>query len=481
MAVFIPVDLTNYYIPQTLEIEDEINARSVARFQLVDKTGALSVDDGAPIEIYDYSGNLIFSGFTIYPQIMNPIGTDAIFFNVDCIDQHCIADRYLVASSYINQTAGYIVNDLITQYLSDDGITAGTIQDGITLEKAKFPRSGTVTEALDNLAEICGFQWFIDYDKTLHFCAKSATIAPFNITDTSAILNINVRKDRSRYRNRQYLRGGQTPTDSNIVDEEPTPKPDGTTRTFVTRFPIAEKPTIKVNGSTIASDQIGINGQDGTVDPLEFYWQYGSNTITQDSSKTVLTASDQIEISYIGLLPLLVVVEDSAAIASRAAIENVSGVYESLETMPNVNDKQQALDIANGKLNKYTKISSELSFQTYNNGLSAGQLQTITLSKYGISSAEYLIDRVVIRDLDDRGTFVYDVHAIDGEPFGGWTNLFKGLIQKESGIVIDPDEKLIVLKSISEVENWTESTIQTIFSCSVPSTTLYPSTTFYPC
>ena len=121
MAIFIPVDITSYYRPQSLVIEDEINTRSTARFQMADKTGALEIADGAPIEIYDYSGNLIFGGYTIYPRKVNPIGTDAIFFSVDCIDQHCIADRYLVASSYINQTAGYIVNDLITQYLAEDG------------------------------------------------------------------------------------------------------------------------------------------------------------------------------------------------------------------------------------------------------------------------------------------------------------------------------------------------------------------------
>ncbi len=71
MAIYIPVDLTNYYRPQTLEIEDEINARSTARFGLVDATGALEITDGSPIEIYDYSGNLIFGGFVMYPNRIN--------------------------------------------------------------------------------------------------------------------------------------------------------------------------------------------------------------------------------------------------------------------------------------------------------------------------------------------------------------------------------------------------------------------------
>lgn len=481
MGIFIPVDLTDYYRPQTLEIEDEINARSVARFQLVDKLGLLEVEDGAPIDIYDYSGNLIFSGFTLYPRRINPIGTDALFFDIECVDQQSLADRYLVAESYDNQTAGYIVSDILTKYLNADGVSAGTIQSGVTLDVVKFPRSGTVTDALDQLSEICGFIWYIDFDKTLHFKSQTTEIAPFNILDNSAIVNVNVRQDRSKYRNRQYLRGGQTPVDDPITGEEVTPKPDGVTRTFVTRFPIAQEPTIYINSIAVPSEQVGINGIDGKVTPLQWYWSYGSNTITQDTNQTVLSTTDNVTIDYIGLIPLLVVTEDTAAIIERANIENVSGVYEALETMPNVNNKQQALDIANGRLSKYTKVERELTYQTFTSGLSSGQIQTVTLTKYGINAGEFLIDRITIRDLNDAGVFLYEVHAVDGQAFGGWTSFFKSLIKKESGLIIDSDEKLVVLKSVTESENWTESTNTTVFSCPVPSNSLYPNIILYPC
>lgn len=481
-TIYIPVDLTEYYISQSLSIEDDISARSQCRFQFVDKNGILEIDDGMPIEIYDYNDNLVFSGFVIYPQRMNPIGTDVVFFDIEAVDQNSLCDRYLVAESYLNQTAGYIVSDLMAKYLSIDGITAGVIQAGNTIEVAKFPRIGTVTDALDQLAEICGFIWYIDFDKTLHFKERTADVAPFNLVDSSQILNVNLRNDRSKYRNRQYIRGGQTPTDSQILDELPTPKPDDVTRTFVTRYPISEKPIIKINGVPVDPDQIGVNGIDGQVDPLQWYWSYNSNTITQDSNEYVLASTDVLTIDYIGLIPLLVVVEDSNAIEQRATIENVSGVYESLESMPNVNNKQQAIDIANGRLNKYARVARELTYQTYTNGLFAGQLQNVNLTKYNISNSEFLIDRVTMRDLDDNGTFVYDVHAVDGQSFGGWTQFFKSLVKKQSdNVTIDSYESLVVLNATTEVESWTESQNMVIFSCAVPSTTLYPSLVFYPC
>jgi hypothetical protein len=481
MAIFIPVDITSYYRPTSLTIEDEINARSTARFQLVDKLGALNITDGAPIEVYDWSGNLIFGGYTIFPRKINPIGTDVLFYDIDCVDQNCLADRYLVANAYQSQTAGYIVRSLMNEYLSSDGVTEGTIQDGVVLDTVKFVRSGSVTDAIDQIAEMVGFTWFIDFDKKLYFVEQSTATAPINITDTSAILNVNVRQDRSKYRNRQYLRGGQTPTDSAITGESPSPKPDGVARTFTLRYPVAEKPRIYINSVEVASSDIGVNGLDGTVTPLKFYFSYGSNTITQDTTQTVLSITDMITVDYIGLIPLLVVVEDSLAIESRALIENNAGVYEALETLPNVNDKTQALDIANGKLRKFTKVEKEVTYDSFQSGLYAGQLQTITLSKYGISAGEFLIDRVTIADFDDNGRFITTVHAVDGEAFGGWTSFFKSLAKKESGLVIDTEERLVVLKTSYESEAWTEASTQTIFACSVPDVALYPSASLFPC
>lgn len=481
MAIYIPIDLTDYYRPMSLTIEDEINARSICNFQMVDKTGLLEIGDGIPIEIYDYNDNLIFSGFTIFPKRINPIHTDAIFYDIQCVDQQSLADRYLVAEAYENVTAGYIVNDLLTKYLLVDGITAGTINDGVTLSVAKYTRRGTVSDTLDELSEICGYQWYIDYDKTLHFKPKTTTIAPFNISNTSPILNIDLRQDRTRYRNRQYFRGGTTPTDNPITAESPTPEPDGVARTFVTRFPIGAKPRIYINSFEVDQNQIGVNGLDGQVTPLQWYWSYNSNTITQDINQTVLSSTDTITVDYIGLIPLFVVVEDSDAIESRSLIENVSGVYESIESNPNVIDKTQALDIAYGRLKKFTKVERELTYQTYTNGLYAGQLQTVTLSKYGLSGNEFLIDKVTMNDLNGNGVFSYEVHAIDGEPFGGWTTFFKSLINRSSGIVIDPNELLIVLESQIENQNWDENTNQVVFSCVVPNTTVFPTLVFYPC
>jgi len=118
MQIFISlIDRTSNFRSGTLEIEDVINERSTARLQLVDITGSLSIQDGEPIEVYDNDLNLIFSGYLLFPKKFVPIGNDAIFYDLECADQHQIADRWLVAKTYLNTSEQDIESELYHTYL----------------------------------------------------------------------------------------------------------------------------------------------------------------------------------------------------------------------------------------------------------------------------------------------------------------------------------------------------------------------------
>ena len=491
------IDRTNKFRSGTLEIEDVINERSTARLQMVDTTGSLSLVDGEPIEIYDDSSSLIFSGYLLFPKKFVPIGNDAIFYDLECVDQHQIADRFLVAKTYLNTSAQDIANDLYYTYLEPEGITIGEI-DGVSLfpanglfpaddlfpfsstvilEQATFPRVGTVADAMNELAEITGYQWYIDYDKKFYFAPRTFFQAAYDITDSTAVVNINVRQDKSQYRNRQYIRGGLSQTDV-ISLEKPTPNPDGVSRTFILRFPVAEKPNIFINSVQINETDIGINGIDTGK---KYYYLYNSNTIIQDSAETVLTSSDMIQVTYKGLVALAIVAENPAAIAERASIEGGTGVYERIDVNEAISSRQEALDVANGKLTKYTKILRELTYETYTAGLAAGQLQNVNLTKYGISSNDFLIDKVQISELDGAGKLIYSVHAIDGETFGGWQNFYRELLRSDLKMSIRENELLVILNTIAEAQGWNEVNTISVFSCPIPSESLFPSNILVPC
>jgi hypothetical protein len=494
------IDRTDKVRIGSIEIEDAINERSMARLQLVDTSMSLDLVDGQPIQIYDDSAILIFAGFLLFPKKYVPITDNAIFFDLECVDNHLIADRFLVAKTYLNTSAQDIANDLYYTYLEPEGVTIGAI-DGVSLfpsselfpsdtlfpfsstvilEQASFPRVGTVSDAMNELAEITGYQWYIDYDKKFYFAPRTFFNAPFDIIDTSAIVNVQVRQDKSQYRNRQYIRGGRSETDL-ITLEKPTPNPDGVSRTFITRFPVASKPQIFINSVEVNAADIGINGIDTGK---RYYYVYNQNTIVQDDAETILSGGDVIEVTYRGLVSLALVAQNSAAIAERASVEGGSGVYERIDVDEAISSRQEALDIANGKLTKYSKILREITYDTFTPGLAAGQLQNVNLTQYGISSTDFLIDNIQISEIESsvtNKTFIFTVHAIDGETFGGWQKFYRDLLRQNLKTSIREDEFLVVLESIDEAQGWDEDTTINIFACSTPSESLFPSESLIPC
>lgn len=472
------VDRTSFFRIGSLEIEDTINERSTARLQLVDRTMTLDLQDGQQIQIYDYQAILIFSGYILYPKKHVPITKNVWYYDIEAVDQHQIADRWLVAKTYTNATVTSIVNDLYTTYLQPEGVTIGNIaSSGVTLEKASFPRIGTVTDALNELAELAGFQWYIDYDKKFYFASRELFNAPISITTTSSINAVQVKQNRSQYRNRQYIRGGQIQTDI-ITLERPTPNPDGVSRTFITRFPVSEKPRIFVNTVEVSAANIGVNGVETNK---IFYYTIGSNAITQDSSQTVLAAGTTLQVTYRGQVSLAVVSEDPLAITTRAALEGGTGVYERMDIDTTIVSRAEATQIAVGKLEKYAKIAREITYDTYTTGIAAGQLQNVNLPEYGINSINFLIDKVTTSELEGAKQLVYTVHAIDGEALGGWAQFYRDLVRQELKTSLRENELLLILTTTIEAEGWTEATTQTVFACATPSETLFPSLTFFPC
>jgi hypothetical protein len=187
-----------------------------------------------------------------------------------------IADRRLVGEVYFNRSAGYIVNDIITKYLAPDGITAGTVDAGAVIPRAVFGYM-MASDVLRNLAEANGFIWYIDREKALHFTERDAVTAPNGIDETTAgersIRGLALERSLTQYRNRQLVQYNEL----TAVRTERFAG-DGETKTWSVEFPVANTPTVEVNG---IGQTVGIAGvdPDGSAD---FYWSKGTNSIGQD-------------------------------------------------------------------------------------------------------------------------------------------------------------------------------------------------------
>lgn len=433
-------DKTSLLRSKSLRIQDGINERSVCSFLLIDVNGIYHADVGEPVEVRDDSNNLVFAGTVDEPEEAQPLGTSVLDLAVQVVDWHQIADRRIVAETYENQAAGTIVNDIITKYLADEGITAGTVQNGPTIKRAVF-NYYPASQCLDELSELTGYQWRINPDKSLDFFDRTTNAAPWNITpDNTPIRNVRVRRNRENYRNRQHVRAGR---DISVLQTREFAG-DGKTKVWTVDLPIALEPTIKLNG---AAKTVGIRGLETGFD---FYWQKGEKEISQDNGAAALTSSDTLTIEYQGFYPIIVTADSPEAISDRQTVEGGSGLYEHVEQRTDIDKQEAALEYAQGLLRRYARVGPVVYYDTFEPGLKPGQLQSINLPQHNIDD-NFLISRVTTSDIGATdGTLLYSIEALSGEAVGGWTTFFKKLMQKQKTFVIRENEILIKLLTFRE-------------------------------
>lgn len=438
------VDKTSLLVRGSLSWSDNLNARNTCSFELVSTDGSYRPAVGAIVVIANGATKVFAGSIDSYEEEKGE-GNSSLWYSVDCVDYNQLLDRHLVAQAYDGDTLGDIVADILANFLAGEGVTATQVQTGPTITRAVF-NYVSATAAFDELADASGFAWWIDYDKGLHFCDRTANAAPFSLTDSSANFRaLKVRRTREQYRNKQYIRGGQALTAS----RSETLTGDGKTRVFPVAYPVGTTPTITLGG---ASKTVGIRGVDTGKD---FYWNKGEREITQDDAGTLLTSASNLVIGYQGLYPILLAASDDSAVASMAASEGGTGVYEVITSAPEVDSDTMATEKANGLLRKYGRVPRYIEFETDSDGLFAGQLLPVTLTAHALSGS-YFIESVSGKDVDGR-SLRYQVRALDGEALGGWETFFKAMAASGQQFTVRDNEVVILLRRLSETITVTES------------------------
>lgn len=133
----------------------------------------------------------------------------------------------VVSRRYINEepdgiSAGQFIRNIINDLLIEEGISQGTIEEGIILKKydAKYK---TVLSVLNDLSGACDFTWFIDDSKRLHLLrAVPMPEAPFEISDMGVFKDfrdIEVEEAMEDYYNTQLVKGSDRVVGASDIDE----------------------------------------------------------------------------------------------------------------------------------------------------------------------------------------------------------------------------------------------------------------------
>lgn len=197
------VDKTEYVDARTLSIRDELTSKvNSASFDFISNSIAVAPKPGEAVLIEEGAKKL-FSGRVLSKE-ESFLPPNLLKYPVECIDYTRDLDKKLVAESYKEQKAGDIYKHIIDNYTA--GFTYVNVSDGPDISEIAFDYI-QVSEALTKIVEICGYEWYVDYDKDIHFFAKNTYPAPFQLDDNQAdYKDLIINTDVSQLRNRVFVK-----------------------------------------------------------------------------------------------------------------------------------------------------------------------------------------------------------------------------------------------------------------------------------
>lgn len=360
-----------------------------------------------------------------------------------CKDYTHELDRQLVSKTYTSQTVNDIINDLITTFatgITDTNVNCTTVIDSVTFNYLP------ISKCLEKLTELVdGFDWYIDYDKDIHFFFTDSITAPFNLTDTSGnyVYNsLSIREDTHQLRNEVIVRGGLL-TSTTLRTEYLSG--DGTKDVFPLATKFANKPEVKIAGVT---KTVGVENID--VAGFDCYWNYNEKSLKFVVAPA--SGTSNITVKEYPQYPLILQKRNESSIATY-------GLFQQVIVDKNIRDLDTAGLRADVELLKYSLPQKSANFLTYTSGLMTGQTINIQSTIRGIDEDFKIQSIRSYLKTPDTDELTHEVECITAEDLGINDILAKLLITNPSDqIDIQADEFVERIRQLQESFTITDST-----------------------
>lgn len=425
------IDRTADILHRTIKVSDIVNDQNnTCSLSLVDlsSNGIPATDDEIIITLND--GTILFGGY-VQTVKTSYLPNGFVRADLSCIDYAYLLDRNLVHHTYEDMTDKEIIEDIVATYCQGSGITTNNVVEGVTIDQISFNYIQP-SQALRRISKLTGRNWFIDYEKDIHYFPLATNAAPFNITDnTTTVTGLKISKDASQVKNRVYVRGGTQLSDPTFYEE----KGDGVKRTFV----LPDKPhnvTVKVNGVT---KTLGLKNIDTTG--YDWYLNFNEKYVEQDAAGVVLATTDTLRVDYEYDVPILVAVEDTASIIANGQKE--FAIFDKT-----ISTTTAARDRASAELTDYANDVVEGEFRTWTPGFISGQYISINSTRHGVN-ASYLVQSVTAV-AEGAGLYYYDIKIASAKTIGVILFLIQLLEANRNLVELDDQEAVDELLSITD-------------------------------
>jgi hypothetical protein len=427
---------------KTFKIQSVItNQVDTLTFALVVHSDSYYKPDLEDEVIVNDGGTKIFAGNII--KVDEQVeGGKLLSYGIYCQDYSHLMDKKLVFDTYENEEIADIVRDILATYCP--GFSDTNVDDtGTTLEYILFNYEQP-SKCIQKLAELIGYDWYVDWDKDIHFFNKQiGEAAPFDLDDTGGKYvfdSLMVKEDDSQLRNVVYVRGGEYVGDSR---EDKVGTGDGVQKSFNLPYRYDATPTVTVGG---AAKTVGVDFID---DPLSFdcLWNYQEKVM---KFNTAPVAGD-IKVTGLPLIPVLIKAKRGSSVNTYGEVEHVI-IDKTLKT------KQLARQRAEAEFNDYALPVKNASFITKEAGLKSGQKINIQSSIRHIDN-DFTIEKVITTMRTPASGFFYSVEASTGRSLGIINFLQKQIedTNKKVGVFKQEGEVLDIIVDLEDIDSITIS------------------------
>jgi hypothetical protein len=271
--------------------------------------------------------------------------------------------------------------------------------------------------------------WFVRPDKSLVARARTADPAPWVLTgdDTQIVDPPRISNNGDHYRNREIITNV-----SSTISFTDRQTGDGQTRSWTLKYSLVSAPIVLLNGQPAT---VGLKGTSGS----NFYYEVGSNTLTQDNAGTILQLNiDFLDITGVGATTTTVQRDNTGAFpgtVSQAQFATLTGGGTGIVT--DVQDGtgmtvSQAQTFGDGLLQEFGKIGRTFQFKTERSGLKAGQWLSAINQKLLLNDASLLITKVGMSYWTSASgsTMQFQVEACEGPNLGSWQKVIESSLKQ---------------------------------------------------
>jgi len=392
---------------------------------------------GDTIELYDSTG-LIWAG-TVTETEATVEGL-MLTWQITCTDWGYLFNGILIRNNYSQLDPHDIVLDIVA--LADPGGAKGFTTNHVQYANFLIPsikfNYQQPSKALQSLANLIGWDWYIDPNKDIHFFlgdvddgAGEGGMAPISVDSTSGEIewsSLDVDLNLTNMQNSVFVIGGTYPktfTAANTADSFLT---DGVTQFFSVSYPYYsptasdfEAVPISVTLAGVAQT-VGIANQD---DPADFQVMYNDQQRWIQFTAGAPSSGQTVKVFGTAKVPIVAHASDATSIATF-------GEYQGVITDTKILSVPEAQARAKAQILQFGHPVYDVKFNTLVPGCAIGQAITVNLPAFGIDE-QLIIKRIeaVGYAPGANGMLEYQIECI-GSDVVTFTDLMQTVLQQEA-------------------------------------------------